>query len=122
MTVTAQGDQEALAGALVRAGEALRQTAARLSRVEAAVCDVLMQAGNADVSHFADLQQLDLSTQEVSALAEFIDQLGRRTPHEVTIDLASAAQPMLLHDLATFLSRRPAPPPLASDAEDAVFF
>jgi hypothetical protein len=119
MTGNAQSG-DALADALVRAGEALRQTAARLSRVEMAVGEVLMQSGDAGASHFADLQQLDLSTQEVSALAEFIDRLGRRTPHEVTIDLASAAQPIPLHDLATFLGRRPSP--LESQAEDDIFF
>jgi hypothetical protein len=115
-------EEDSLAGALVRAGEALLQTAARLSRVEAAVGEVLMQAGGAGASHFADLQQLDLSTQEVSALAGFIDRLGRRTPRDITVDLAGAAQPIALHDLAVFLSSRPAAAPAPGDRDDDIFF
>jgi hypothetical protein len=111
-----------LAGALGRAAEALRLTAVRLSRVEGAVGEIMQQAGNVSASHFANLQELDLSVQEVAALAEFIDQLARRTPVEIAVDLAGAAQPVLLHDLAVFLGRPAVARTPAHDEDIDIFF
>jgi hypothetical protein len=110
-----------LASALERAAEALRLTAARLTRVETAIGEVMMRSGKPSVSHFADLQELDLSTQEIAGLAEFIEQLAQRAPGEAMVDVAAAARPILLHDLALFLGRHPAPAP-AGDEEDDIFF
>jgi hypothetical protein len=113
---------DTLSGALARAAEALRLTATRLSRVETAIGEVMLQAGKPSLSHFADLQELDLSTQEVAALAEFIDRLAQTMPRDMTADLASAARPLTLHDLARFLSRGASATPVPAHGDDDIFF
>ena len=120
--MSARLDGDDLAGALARAAEAMRLTAVRLSRVENAVGQVLLQSGAASESHFAELQELDLSTQELAALAEFIDQLARRTPRAVAVDLASAARPLLLADLAAFLTGRAATASRPREEDFDIFF
>lgn len=111
-----------LASALERAAEALRLTSLRLTRVESAISEVLLRSGKPAAAHFADLQELDRSAQEVAGLAEFIDQLGRRTPGAVTVDVAGAAQKILLHDLARFLGRHPTPTDPSHAEDDDIFF
>lgn len=122
MTARPEGKTD-LASALERAAEALRLTSARLHRVETAISEVMRTSGGASLSHFADLQELDRSAQEVAGLADFIDQLGRRTPGAVMVDVAEAVRPLLLRDLARFLARHPTPAAAPSHAEDDdVFF
>jgi predicted short-subunit dehydrogenase-like oxidoreductase (DUF2520 family) len=122
MTASPGSDQD-LAGALVRAAEALRLTRARLSRVETAVAEILLRSGQTAASHLADVQQLDLSAQDVSAVAEFLDQLARRTPGDLRLDVAAAARPLPLRNLAAFLSGKPTlPSNPAGDDEGDIFF
>jgi len=120
--MTARPDDETLADALERAAEALRLTFARLSRLEGAIGEVMRLSGPAAMAHFGDLQELDRSAQEVAGLADFIEQLARRTPGEVRVDVAGAARVLLLQDLARFLGRHPAPAVLPPPEDDDIFF
>ncbi|MBB4199781.1 hypothetical protein CCR94_24020 [Rhodoblastus sphagnicola] len=107
-----------LAGALARAAEALRLTSSRLSRVEVAVGEILRQSETPPAGHFTDVQQLDLSVQEVAAIAEFIGQLARQMQRGVAVDLVGATQPVRLHDLAAYLTGRQALASMPRDSAD----
>jgi hypothetical protein len=117
--MTADEVETDMASALERAAEALRRTSARLVRLESAISEVLLRSGKPSMSNFADLQELDRSAQEIAGLAAFIDELGRRTPGDLTVDVAGAARNILIQDLARFLGRHPPPPP---PHDDDIFF
>lgn len=92
-----------LATALGRVTELLRRVGERLLRVEAAIGDM---AGNPNVpvaSIISDVQELDRSAQEISALTEFLDSIARDAPKTLRVDANKAALPIGLHDLALWL-------------------
>jgi hypothetical protein len=108
---------------LSRAAAALRLTASRLYHVEEAIAHVVSSAPDGPpAARLANLQQLDLTVQEIGAVAEFLDALARQTQPEWPADVDEATCAIRLHDLALFLlGREPASGPRDED-DDCEFF
>ncbi len=92
-----------IAAALGRVTESLVCVGARLLRVEAAIGEM---AGNPNVpvaSIISDVQELDRSVQEISALTEFLDIIARQATSAWAVDAEKAAASIGLHELAVWL-------------------
>ena len=94
-----------IATVLARVTGELRRVEARLSTVERAIGDVVLDARSSLSQRFHDLQELDRARQEVAGLAEFLDNLGADVPSEWLVDACSASLSITLEALSFALGR-----------------
>jgi hypothetical protein len=94
-----------IATALARVTGELRRIEARLSKVEIAVGDVVLDAQSSLSQRFHDLQDLDHARQEVAGLAEFLGNLAGDVPSEWQVDACAASLSIALEALAFALGR-----------------
>ena len=89
-----------IATVLARVTGELRRVEARLSTVEHAIGDVVLDAQSSLSQRFHDLQELDRARQEVAGLAEFLDNLAADVPSEWLVDACGASLSITLEALS----------------------
>ncbi len=102
-----------IATILLQVTEELRKVAGRLEGVQGAVGDLALGGSSPRSVQFHQLQDLDRATQEVAAVAAFLEALSADCPVEWRADPKDASRVVTLHDLAVALGHqaeeRPAP-------------
>jgi hypothetical protein len=88
---------------LARVTGELRRIEARLSNVEHAIGDVVLDGQSSHSRRFHDLQELDRARQEVAGLAEFLDNLAAGVPAEWLVDAGGASHSIALEALSSAL-------------------
>jgi hypothetical protein len=89
----------------------LRRIEGRLSNLEQAIGEIVLEARSPRSPRFHDLQDIDLARQEVAGIAEFLDNLVLGVRAEWQVDSHSASRSLGLEGLAAALGR--------GDARDA---
>jgi hypothetical protein len=103
---------------LLQVTEELRKVAGRLETVQDAVGELAFDVASPRSAPFRQLQGLDRATQEVAAIAAFLESLSRDCAAEWAVDPKRASLAVSLHDLAATLSLgEPAASPAGGDAE-----
>jgi hypothetical protein len=92
-----------IATILSRVTEELRKVAGRLDAVQGAVSLLVLDSVSPRSSHFRDLQDLDRATQEIAAIAAFLEKLGSDLPSDWLADPKGASLSVDLHELAAIL-------------------
>ena len=89
-----------IATVLARVTGELRRIEARLSNVEHAIGEVILNAQSPLSQSFHDLQELDRARQELAGLAEFLDNLAADAPSEWLVDAGGASLSIALEALS----------------------
>lgn len=92
-----------IATTLCRVTEELRKVAGRLDNVQHAVGRLVFDSASARSEHLHDLQDLDRATQEIAAIAAFLEKLSSDLPQEWLADPKGASLSIDLHELAAIL-------------------
>jgi hypothetical protein len=102
-----------IATILLQVTEELRKVTERLEGVQGAVGELAIGGSSPRSAQFHQLQDLDRATQEVAAIAAFLEALSVDCPVEWRADPKDASQVVTLHELAVALghqaNERPAP-------------
>lgn len=107
-----------IATILCRVSDELRKVAERLDKVQGAVGELAFGAASPRTAHFHDLQDLDRATQEIAAIATFVEMLSSDLPDEWLADPKGASLAVDLHELAAILGRHEAGEPPARAAAE----
>jgi hypothetical protein len=92
-----------IAKTLGRVTQQLRKVAERLENAQGAVSRLVLDSASPRSTHFHDLQELDRATQEIGAIAAFLDRLAADVPGEWLTDAKRASLSVDLHALAAIL-------------------
>ena len=101
-----------IAMTLGRVTEELRKVAVRLDKVQDAVSDLVLTA-SPRAARLHDLQDIDRATQEISAIAAFLEKLSSDLPNEWLADPKGASRIVDLHELAVVLGHLETGEPVA---------
>lgn len=100
-----------IATILSRVSDELRKVAGRLDKVQGVVSLVVFEASPQRAARsktLHDLQDLDRATQEIAAIAAFLDKLGSDLPGDWLADPKGASLAIDLHELAAILGHHEA--------------
>jgi hypothetical protein len=86
----------------------LRKVAERLDTVQGAVGELVFDSTSPRAAHLRDLQNLDRATQEIAAIAAFLETLSGDLPGHWVADPKGASLAVDLQELATVLGRHEA--------------
>jgi hypothetical protein len=90
---------------LSRMTRELRRVEARLTNLEYAIGDIVLEAQSPRAPRFHELQEIDRARQEVSGIAEFLDNLVLAASPEWLVDTNLASHSLGLEALAAALGR-----------------
>jgi hypothetical protein len=88
---------------LCRVAEQLRNVGGTLENAQSAVGRLVLASGSPRSPDFHDLQQLDRATQEIGAIAAFLERLAADVPMEWLVDAKQASLSVDLQGLAAIL-------------------
>jgi hypothetical protein len=98
-----------LATILARVTAELRRVEARLSKLEHAIGDIILEAPLRS-ARFHELQEIDHARQEVGGIAEFLDNMALETSPEWMLDSLAVSRSLKLDMLAGALGEGDAKP------------
>jgi hypothetical protein len=98
-------DSVSLTTLLSRMTRELRRVEERLTNLEHAIGDIVLEAQSLRSPRFHELQELDRARQEVSGIAEFVDNVAVAASQEWMIDTAPLGRSLGLEALAAALRR-----------------
>jgi hypothetical protein len=88
-----------------RVARELRRVEQRLTNLEHAIGDIVLEAGSSRSLRFRELQDIDRARQEVSGIAEFVDNLAVAVSPEWRVDTGPLGCSLGLEALAAALGR-----------------
>ena len=98
-------DPVSLPTLLSRITRELRRVEQRLMNLEHAIGDIVLESELSRSPRFRELQEIDRARQEVSGIAEFVDNLAVATSPEWTVDTDPLGCSLGLEALAASLGR-----------------
>ncbi len=90
---------------LSRMTRELRRVEGRLTNLECAIGDILLEVRSPRLPSFHELQEIDRARQEVAGITEFLDILGLAVSPEWLVDATLASRSLALEALAAALAR-----------------
>jgi hypothetical protein len=93
----------ALGTLLSRMTRELRRVENRLTNIENAISDILLDAPSPRSPRFHELQEIDRARQEIAGIADFLGHLADSTSPECMVDPRLASRSLGLADLAAAL-------------------
>ena len=100
-----------IASILCRVSGELRKVVGRLDKVQGAVGELVRDGASPRTAQLRDLQDLDRATQEIAAIAAFLETLSSDLPSEWLADPKGASLAVDLQELAAILGRHEAGEP-----------
>ncbi len=88
---------------LSRMTRELRRVETRLTNLENAISDIVLDAPSPRSPRFHELQEVDRARQEVSGIADFLEHLADAASPECAVDTRLASRSLGLADLAAAL-------------------
>jgi hypothetical protein len=113
-----------VAGTLDRTSTELRKLASVTDGIQHIVSQMLLDHRAKDLTSLIELQRLDLLSQSLGAIADFLEALAAKTPPHWSLDVKSASQSVKLAELALRLASatESAPGAHAAPVEDCELF
>lgn len=88
---------------LTRMTRELRRVETRLTNLEDAIGEIVLDASTPRSPRFQELQEVDRARQEVSGIADFIEHIAAAASPEYSVDVRLASRSLGLADLASAL-------------------